>query len=162
MNRKILFTFFTLVLLSIPFIGPGYTKPSETVSGTIELTSVVPAKPPKVAGQSVNRIIIMNILEEWSGDISGTATAKATWIVHNAPLFSPDAWLNVHAIITFSDATVLGVSGGLTIRLCVTGTDCYWTIIKGTGDLANVHGQGTGSTATEPFTYMGNVHFDPQ
>ncbi|MEJ2272453.1 MAG: hypothetical protein P8X91_08255, partial [Candidatus Bathyarchaeota archaeon] len=160
-NQLIVLTLAT-ILFSISYFGAAFAKPSTPVSGTIEFISVVPAKPPLVAGESDNRIILMNIIEEWSGEITGIATAKATWIVHNAPLITnPDTGSNAHAIITFEDATVLSETGGLTIKLQVAGNDCHWTIIEGTGDLANVHGQGTASTATEPFTYTGNVHFDP-
>jgi hypothetical protein len=164
MNKKILFSILvlTLVLFSAPTIGVVIAKQSTEVSGTIELTSVVPAQPPKVAEESDNRVLTMNIIEEWNGGIEGVATAQAIWIVHNAPLIgNPDAWINFHAIITFSDVTVLGQSGGLTIRIRGAKTECHWTIISGTGDLANIHGQGKASLDTEPYTYTGKVHFDP-
>jgi hypothetical protein len=165
MNKKILVVFVCMLavaMLATPIIGLAYAKPSEPVSGTILIIDTVPAMPPKVAGESDNRIIMLDIFEEWSGDIEGFATTEARWIVHNAPLFvNPDAWVNVNAILTFADATVLGKSGTLTIKVHVAGTDSHWTIMGGTGELANVHGQGTASTATTPFTYTGKVHFDP-
>jgi hypothetical protein len=167
MKKKIILTVLALttVLFSTQYFGAIAAKPSTPVSGTIEFISVIPAGPPKVAGKSDNRMIIMDIIEEWSGDIIGIAIAKATWIVHNAPLYTnPDGWLNVHAIIICEDATVLGKSGGLTIKLRVAGAgaNCQWTILGGTGDLTNVHGQGTASMDTEPFEYTGHVHFDPE
>ena len=167
MKKKIRLTVLTLatVLFSTLYFGAVVAKPSTPVSGNIEFISVFPAGPPKVAGKSDNRMIIMDIIEEWSGDIEGIAIAKATWIVHNAPLnTNPGAWLNVHAIIICDDATVLGKSGGLTIKLRVAGSgaNCQWTIMGGTGDLANVHGQGKASMDTEPFEYTGHVHFDPE
>ena len=139
------------------------TRPT-AVSGTIVFDSVDPAGPPKVAGKSDNRIRMFTIVETWSGDIEGTGTAEARWTIHNAPLFvNPDAWVNAYAIITFSDVTVLGRSGSLTIKLVMAKAEGagHWTIMKGTGELANIHGQGKGSIATDPFTYTGLVSFDP-
>ena len=161
MNRRILMIVLALavVLLATPYIGMVHAKPPTPVSGTIEFTSVVPAGPPKVAGKSDNRIVMFNIIEVWSGDIEGTGTAEAKWIVHNAPLTNPDAWVNAHAIISFSDVTVLGMSGSLTIKLSLSGTEGQWTIMEGTGGLANVHGEGAASTVT--MMYTGQVHFDP-
>jgi hypothetical protein len=40
----------------------------------------------------------------------------------------------------------------------------HWRILKGTGELANLHGQGTWAAVTPPlvYSYEGQVHFDPQ
>lgn len=155
---------FVIALLATPYVGLVIAESYTSVSGTIEFTSVTPAGPPKVAGKSDNRIRIFNIIEDWSGDIEGTGIAKARWIIHNAPLMdNPDAWVNAYAIITFSDVVVLGRSGSLTIKLVLSEAEGagHWTIMEGTGELANIHGQGFGSIATEPFTYTGMVHFDP-
>ena len=163
MNNRILMIVLVLavVLLATPYIGMVNATPSTPVSGTIEFMSVVPLGPPLVAGESDNRIRMFRITEDWSGDINGVGITEAKWIIHNAPLANPDAWTNAHAIITFSDVKVLGLLGTLTIELVISGTEGHWTIMEGTEDLANVHGQGTASTATEPFTYTGRVHFDP-
>jgi len=160
-NRRISLIVLALavVLLAIPYIGMVNATPFTPVSGTIEFTTVVPAGPPKVAGKSDNRIRMFNIVEDWSGDIDGIGTAEAKWIIHNAPLISnPDAWVNAHAIITFSDVTVLGMTGSLIIKLSFSGTEGHWTIMDGTGELANIHGQGT---VLEDVGYTGQVHFDP-
>ena len=166
MNKKIVLTIiaFSIILFATPYVGLIHAEPNTSVSGTIEFTSVTPAGPPKVAGKSDNRFRMFTIVEEWSGDIEGTGIAEARWIIHNAPLMgNPDAWINAYAIITFSDAEVLGRSGSLTIKLVLIEPKGagHWTIMEGTGDLANIHGQGIGSTDTEPFTYTGMVHFDP-
>jgi len=163
-NRKILLIVLALgaVLLATPYIGMVHAKPPTQVSGNIVFASIVPAGPPKVAGKSDNLVRMFNIVEDWSGDIEGTGTTEAKWIIHNAPLIgNPDAWVKAHAIITFSDVMVMGKSGTLTIELVLSGTKGHWTIMDGTGELANIHGEGTGSTATEPFTYTGLIHFDP-
>ncbi len=152
---------FAIVLLATPYIGMVHAEPPTAVSGTIDFLSNVPAGPPKVAGKSDNRIRMRDIVEVWSGDIVGTGTTEAKWIVHNAPVTNPDAWLKAYGIITFADVTVLGRSGSLTIKMVIAGTEGHWTIMEGTGELANIHGQGTASTATEPYPYTGQVHFDP-
>jgi len=160
-NRRILLIVLALavVLLATPYIGMARATRPEAVSGTIEFTSVVPAGPPKVAGKSDNRVRMFNIVEDWSGDIAGTGYAEAKWIIHNAPLMgNPDSWVSAHAIITFSDVTVLGMSGSLIIKLSFSGTEGHWTIMEGTAELANIHGQGT---VTEGVGYTGRVHFDP-
>ena len=152
-----------VVLLATPLIGMVHAEPPTPVSGTIEFASVVPMGPPKVAGKSDNRIRMFTIVEEWSGDIEGVGIAEARWTIHNAPLFSPDAWINAYAIITFTDVTVLERSGSLTIKLVMQGAEDvgHWTIMEGTGELANIHGQGWGSIETDPFIYTGLVNFDP-
>jgi hypothetical protein len=163
-NRRILSIVLALavVLLATPHIGVARATPPTPAGGTIEFMSVIPAGPPKVAGKSDNLVRMFNIVEVWSGDIAGTGNTEAKWIVHNAPLIgNPDAWVVAHAVVTFSDVTVLGASGTLTIELVLSRTEGHWTIKEGTGELANIHGQGTCSTATQPFTYAGLVHFDP-
>ena len=163
MNKKFLATVIALamVMLTTPFIGMVYAKPSTPVSGTIVLTDVVATSPPKVAGNSDNRFIVMAIEEQWDGDIVATGTTISYWTVHNAPLFvNPDAWVNVHEKLIL-DGEILGVSGTVTMELVVSGTKGHWTIIDGTGGLANVHGQGKLSLETMPYSYTGKVHFDP-
>ena len=135
-------------------------KSSASVSGTIELTSAVPVNS-RPAGKSGNVILTMDLTEEWHGDIEATGTTMATWIVHNAPLMTnPDAWLNVHEKLTLS-ATVMGESGTLTMELSIAGSKGHWTIIGGTGGLANLRGQGTLSLETMPYSYAGQVYFSP-
>ena len=166
MKKKILITIlaFATILFSIPYFGVAFAEPPTPVSGTIEFMSVVPLGPPKAAGKSDIRIRMFKIIEVWSGDIAGTGTAEARWTIHNAPLTNPDAWVNAYAIITFANAVVLGRSGSLTIKLVLSEAHGagHWTIMGGTEELANIHGQGKGSIATEPFEYTGHVHFDPE
>ena len=163
MKRKILLTVLALaaVLLATPYIGMVHAKPSTTVSGTIVLTSSVPIGGGR-AGKSDNLILIMDITEEWDGDIVATGTTQATWIMHNwvDPMGGPDTWFNVHEKLTLS-ATVLGASGTLTMELNLAGTEGHWIIIDGTGGLANLRGHGTATLTTVPYSYTGQVHFDP-
>ncbi len=123
-----------------------------------------------------------------SGDILGSFEQTFTAVVHygdpeiaknieTIPIPQrPDAdfnWIKMERVFT---GTVLGVPGGLTIRLeakgygnTLRGPACYdlegtWVIISGTGGLANLHGQGTWWHSKTGFTgleYEGQVHFDP-
>jgi len=91
------------------------------------------------------------------------------------PALRPEApfiWYDMERTFT---GTVLGVSGGFTMRLEAIGYgNSYegpayfnlrgtWVIISGTGGLANLHGQGTwwhSSTGFAGLEYQGQVHFD--
>lgn len=89
------------------------------------------------------------------------------------PPFCPDAsptgFLKGDAVTLFT-GSVLGRSGTLTIRIQATirpveGVVGTWTILGGTGELADLHGQG--SVTAGPalpvviVDYSGQVHFDP-
>ena len=150
-----------IVLLATPFIGMVCAKPPTTVSGTIELTSyaVLEARP---AGNSDNVILKVDLAEDWHGDIEASGTTVATWIIHNAPLLvNPDAWLNIHEKLTFQTFTVMGKSGTVTMELVISKGKGSWTILGGTGELANLHGHGKLTLETTPYTYTGQVHFSP-
>ena len=86
------------------------------------------------------------------------------------------AWLTTpaefnHKICRTFTGTVLGYAGTLVMRLESRGTlpatTPYttmgtWVIISGTGELANLHGQGTWwNLGLGQFEYEGQIHFDP-
>ena len=120
---------------------------------------VLDARP---AGKSDNVILTVDLAEDWHGDIEASGTTVATWIVHNAPLMTnPDAWLCIHEKLTFQTFTVMGKSGTVTMELVISGAKGRWTILGGTGDLANLQGQGKLSLEAMPYSYTGQVHFDP-
>jgi hypothetical protein len=168
MNRKVLLIVLTLavVLLATPYIGMAHAKPSTTVSGTIAVLSGFPTIKP--VGGANNEIWIMDLAEEWFGDIAGVGvTPESIWVWHHSfpPMIGPDYTINIHEKLTFHDAMVLGESGDLFMEVIlkadITGGSGHWTILGGTEGLANLHGQGTLSLSTTPYSYTGQVHFDP-
>ena len=163
MNKKVLVVAvacLAVAMLALPMSVAAATTPTP-VSGTIALTSLVPLEA-KPAGKSDNIIFLFDITEEWDGDIVATGTTESTWVTHNwvGPMGGPDTWFNVHEKLIL-DGTVLGESGTLTMELIIVGTEGRWTILGGTGELANLHGHGTVTLTTTPYSYTGKVHFDP-
>jgi hypothetical protein len=175
LNRKITFSILALiaVLIATPYIGMGHAKPSTTVSGALMITGFVPLEIlPK--GQSDNVIMKVLLTAEFTGDISGTATYEAFWMLHNfvPPDGGPDIATNMHEKITFETVTVLGKSGSLTLEANLSSdrseiphdNGWHWTILGGTGELVNLHGHGMWAPETPGDVvefYEGQVHFDP-
>ena len=96
------------------------------------------------------------------GSISGPFTSEAYWRAHKVG--TPDQWSNGHVVITISPAKIGVKTGSLVLMFNgILGGDGIWVIISGTGELANLHGQGTfSSTGGFPqIAYEGQIHFDP-
>lgn len=123
-----------------------------------------------------------------TGDILGSFEQNYTAVIHYGdpeiaknilqipPPQRPETdfgWSKMDRVFT---GTVLGVSGGFTMRLEAKGygnvlkgpayfdLDGTWVIISGSGGLENLHGQGTWWHSRTGFTdleYEGQVHFDP-
>jgi hypothetical protein len=104
----------------------------------------------------------------WTGTFEGKSTEDGKVVIH-----CNGAW-SFNAIVTFSELTVDGKSG--TLKMSVVGTRpdglADWqgksVILSGTGELANLRGQGTwwgpGAPAPEVWGdiyYEGNYHFEP-
>ena len=103
--------------------------------------------------------------ETWEGDFEGTAVSFFRVVWFNFP----DGPLNVWLRGTFT-GEVLGESGTMVYQLVgwrYPSEDWYgqWVILSGTGELTNLHGQGTwggpGFGAEGPdIWYSGQVNFD--
>jgi len=165
-NRKILLTVIALavLLLATPYISMAHAKPPTTVNGFI---TTVPDLVPDMAnrGKSDNAVLTFDpFIETWFGDISADVSGVSVWEFHGNPVTSTDWTINIHEKFTFSDAMYDGKSGTLNMELnlvaTITGGTGHWTILGGTGELANLHGHGTISLSTFPYTYTGQVHFD--
>ena len=169
MNRKILLTVLALaaVLLATPYIGMVHAKPPTFVSGTQMITNYIPlGDVPK--GKSDNVLSTATLFVTWSGDIAGDTEYEGLLMLHKwvPPLGGPDTTVNIHERIYFPTVTVLGKTGSLTLAVCLGGSKGVfrWTVIDGTDELANLHGNGI-YYVTDPelgiYYYEGQVHFDP-
>ena len=102
---------------------------------------------------------------EIAGDIVGTdGTFDRRLVFHDYLSGLPNSWITQHGIITI-DATFDDMEGTLYIRTSANSKvspDGEWRIIGGTGELANLHGQGTFDHVNPfIFNYEGQVQFDP-
>ena len=111
-------------------------------------------------------IWIIAVAEEWSGSLGGVgSTDKSMWVWHHSfpPNIGPDYTIDIYEVLTFSDVTVLGHSGAITMGLYlkadITGLTGCWIILSGTGGLAHLYGQGTLWGSGSPYSYTGQVHF---
>ena len=182
------------VLIAILFMMTFAVMPVMGIKGTevngkwVVVTSTMQYGDHKHAGANV----IMDIYVEGAhtgGSIVGAFEQTSTAIYHykdpevvaglneNNPTLNPEAQFNwVDMKRTFTTATILGHTGGLTMRLQATGfgnnfkgpayfdLQGTWVIISGTADLANIHGQGTwwhSRTGFAGLEYEGQIHFDP-
>lgn len=142
-----------------------HATPTIPVSGTFDYTYVITG----IREADGNVFIYATEDEVWLGDFAGTSQA-----VFRVEIFSEGFW-NVWLRSTFT-GTVQGKSGTLVIQLVGkrTGEPFWWygqwVILSGTGELANLRGQGTwwgpGYEGLEipgerpDIYYSGNIHFD--
>lgn len=163
MNKKIFGVSISLLLvalLTMSMAPVSATKPVP-VSGQIMIlgaTNIVQ----NPAGNSANFITTLNLNGMFTGSITGLYTSESRWVTHNAG--TADQWTHALGVDTISPATVMGKTGTLTFMINgKTGEGGTWVIIGGTGDLANLHGQGTYTpVSTYVMSYEGQLHFDPE
>lgn len=175
------------VLLATPYIGMVHATPPTTVSGRW-----VPTGTPTVSNletKGANEFYdVYNTGQYIIGDILGTFHQTFSVVVHfkdpeiaknieSIPIPErPEADFNWNKMDRVFTGTVLGVSGGFTMRLEAKGYGNIpygpahydlagtWVIISGSEGLANLHGQGTWwhtRTGFGGLEYEGQVHFDP-
>jgi len=180
--KKIVFLIAAVILLISMTILPAFATTPSAVSGTfIGLTYPVYG-PIRIAGANVitsltstgqfNSGPMIGTYEDYTnvalhfGDPETVKTLPAnpmTW--RSIPSFA--VW---HIERTFT-GTVEGKPGTLTMHMeakigypTVTypSLEGTWVIISGTGDLANLHGQGTWwNSPGQVLVYEGQMHFDP-
>jgi len=119
---------FTIAVLSLPITGVFATKPvfiSATGAPPVIIPTVV-----KTAGP--NTFLTAIGTGSYTGDMEGTTEAIHRWHVKK------DGSINMHIKVVFT-GSVLGESGSITM-ICKGNTErtIRWTIISGTGDLANL------------------------
>jgi len=169
-NKKILGVFVSLLavaILATPLLGVAYAEKPTFVSGTQMITGYVPVSEVQ-KGKSDNFLSIAMLSVTWSGDIAGDTEYEGVLMLHNwvPPMGGPDTTANIHERIYFETVTVLGETGSLTLAVCSGGSKGVfrWTIIDGTEELANLHGNGIYYVTDMEqglYDYEGYVHFDP-
>jgi hypothetical protein len=179
--KKIALSIAIVILSTSLIILPAYAITPTSVSGTfIGLTYPVYG-PIKTAGANV--ITSLTSTGEYnSGPMIGIYEDQTDVIWHfgdpekvkNLPA-NPMSWRSIssfavwHTERTFT-GTVDSISGSLTIRLeakfsyptvAYPSLEGTWVIISGTGELADLHGQGTWwNSQGQVLRYDGQMHFD--
>ena len=165
MKSKAITTIILTLFLSIAFnIALVHATKPIPVSGILYFTPYLDEV------RFANGNVILDIHEDgtWTGGIVGSSVADPCRVViHKADGFPPTDWEFrwYTGITTFEECTVDGKTGGLVMRL--TGKDSgpgtewsgKWVILKATGELEGIHGQGTYDWSSG--TYEGKIHFDP-
>lgn len=142
----IMLSLLVVAILSVPITGAFATKPVY-VSATGG-AAIVPV-PVKTAGG--NTFFDVTGAGSYTGDLVGTTEGVHRW--HQ----NKDGKTNLFIELVFT-GSVLGESGSINL-LCTgkMGGKVTWSIISGTGELANLRGTGT----LGPGWIEGYVHFDP-
>ena len=155
MGKKILGVFVSLLavaMLTLP-MSMVYAKNNPKfidVSGQIQILGggILDFRP---VGNSVNQILtVTGNSVKWTGSFEDSIS-----IADGRFVIPKDTCLNIHTM----QAEFMDLSGTLTI----ISTYKSWRIISGTGDFANLHGQGKVWAIAAPvlWGYSGTIHFDP-
>lgn len=162
MKRFISIVCLLIIIAVVLFPVAAYASPPTAASGTLENPISVPVDMRQANGNTI-------ITEIEYADIHGTM--EGSYILEFRAVIHGNGKLNMHGISTIDPCTVNGDTG--TIIMSLTGTGFMsspvsgalqgeWVIIKGTGELANLHGQGTFTAEVGVGgTYSGQIHFDP-
>ena len=162
MNKKILSVFISLLavaMLTVPMFMV-YAKNDKFIEVTGEY-SLLYNGVNEVKRPDGNRIWSQtDCTTMWTGGIEAEGLCDFT-IIFFKPVLQHNQ-VGHSTVFTLTDPTIDGVTYEgceLTIGGCYGG----WRILGGTGDLANVHGQGTKWAGSDILTmeYEGVIHFDP-
>jgi hypothetical protein len=151
--------FLILIALATLALAPAtaYASPPTEVSGTYAVTKIDVLEIRHANGNTIYKQIEYG---DVFGNIAGSYIFERTVIIYK------NGTVNVHGIFTISSANILGKTGTYTQRVdarAVAGViQGQWASMSGTGELANVHAQGTleGIVGVSG-TYSGKIHFDP-
>lgn len=163
MKKKILVLSIVLALLFLLAI-PALAGPPEKAEGLWQYKPFILEV--KEAGCNTFLTTFENGL--WTGTFEGTSTEDGKVVIHCNGRWS------FNAIVTFSELTVDGKSGTAEMSVVGSRPDAFtdwagmFVIQNGTGELANLRGQGKwwGPGAPEvgvwgDIEYSGNYHFEP-
>jgi Protein of unknown function (DUF3224) len=144
-----------LAVLWLP-TSAGAAPPADG-SGTFTVSSTVVTSTRQADG---NTFLTLRVTTLYGGTLQGTGLGEETVVVH------PDGTLNGRTFETFT-GTVGGVAGTATLRVEGTGDTTtgalrgQFTIVGGTGGLANLRGGGTFQGVGESGTYTIAYTFAP-
>jgi hypothetical protein len=163
MNKKSrLFITLLIVILLFILAVPAQAGPPDNAGGRWWYLPFIDDM--KQAG--CNTFITSSEIGEWTGTFVGDSTESGKVVAHCT------GQLSFNATVTFDEVTVDGKQGGLVMSVNGTkpaGSEWVggWVILSGTGDLANLHGQGTwwgpGAPGWEQWGYVdyaGKYHFE--
>ena len=162
--KRMLLTLLTLsVILSVLSI-PALAGPPETAEGVWQY------KPTIVDVRMADGNTFLTTTEEgiWTGTFVGTSREEGQVVIHRSGFWS------FNGLVFFDEVTVDDKSGTLVMSAVGKRADVFtdwqgkWVILSGTGDLANLRGQGTWWGPGAPdvgqwgdIYYSGNIHFEP-
>jgi hypothetical protein len=162
--KKALLTLLTTVVLVAMLALPAQAAQSTPVEGLWRYISTTL----DIKYANGNTFVTTHEDGIWAGGFSGTSTEAGLVVIHNSGFWS------FNAIVSFV-GTVEGKTG--TLEMSVVGKkpagpgaqwEGKWVILSGTGELRNLHGQGTwwGPGASGPgvwgdIPYAGQIHFAP-
>jgi len=166
-KRSIALLALVLTLVLVPAVITHATPPT-SASGRWGYTPWINFESMRVAGgNTFFEAYTETPPDEWTGTFVGTSED-----VYNVAIHSTGAWY-CNGVVSF-EGKVNGVEGTLVIWFLGKKPDMFadwsgkWVILSGTGDLANLRGQGTwwGPGAPEVgqkgyVDYSGKIHFDP-
>ena len=164
--RKLLLTLLAVLMISLlsTLSTSVHAGPPETAEGLWQYVPFI--LDVKEAGCNTFLTTFEN--GSWTGTFEGTSTEDGKVVIHCS-----GAW-SFNAIVSFSEVAVGGNEG--TLEMSVVGRrpdgssdwEGKWVILSGTGELANLRGQGPwwGPGAPGPgqlgdIYYDGNIHFEP-
>jgi hypothetical protein len=159
----------TVALLSVLLIPTVLAKKPTYVSGYMTYTPAI------VSARWAGRNLLLDTTEEgvWYGGLVGLSHDEPCRVViHDANGLPATDWKFrwYTSIVTFEECTVAGKTGGLVMRMVGKSGgpgeewSGHWVILKGTGGLDGIHGQGTWWGLGFPIgdiPYEGWIHFAP-
>jgi type II secretory pathway pseudopilin PulG len=164
MKKKRIFAIALLVVALVATLAvPAFAKQSEHAEGLWQYQPFID----EVRLADGNTFLKTHENGKWTGTFSGKSTEDGKVVIH-----SSGAW-SFKGTVSF-EGVVNGKTGTLTMLAVGSRPDentdwtGKWVILSGTGDLANLRGQGTwsgpGAPAPEQWGdiyYAGDIHFEP-
>ncbi len=135
-----------------------HASPPAECLGTVTHDSQVVVDARQIGGNMIVKDLVGGV---FTGSLTGVYTEDRTIVIH------PDGHLNVQGILALMGSYAYA-SGTVTMRIDASGeiatgaVQGHWVILRATGDLANLNGQGTFSGNMGGIvTYSGHLNLIP-